>query len=125
MYYPFSRREVLDYAYSIPWKTKITRPKNVLRSVARKLEVPEFIIKHRKSGFGLSRIDWVQEGNIFESLLALASGIFDKKTIRSQQCSDPAKAMTFWNMLNYAIWKRLCIDNESVAELLDEAGIRE
>lgn len=123
VYYPFSRREVLDYAYSIPWKIKIARPKNVLRRVAQKLEVPEFIIKRRKSGFGLRRIDWAQEGNIFEPLVRLAFGVFGEREVRSIQDRDPVKAMTFWNMLNYAIWKRLCVNNEPLEVLIDEAGI--
>jgi len=28
--------------------------------------------------------------------------------------------MTYWNMLNYSIWKRICIDNEPVEALLEE-----
>ena len=33
---------------------------------------------------------------------------------------DPEKAMLFWNMINYAIWKRICVDNESADDLINE-----
>ncbi len=123
VYYPFSRSQVLECAFSIPWGIRIARPKNILRHVAYKLDVPEFIIKRRKSGFGLRRIDWAQEGNIFEPLAGLAFRVFGEKVVRSVQDREPEKAMTFWNMLNYAIWKRLCIDGDPVAVLIDEARL--
>ena len=28
--------------------------------------------------------------------------------------------MTFWNALNYALWKRLCVDGEPLDDLLGE-----
>ncbi len=99
---------------------KLTKPKGILRDVARQLEVPEFIIARPKSGFGIKRRSWAERGNIFEPLIPLASKVFDEEQIRSMQDSDREKAMTFWNILNYSIWKRLCINNESIEVLLEE-----
>ena len=38
------------------------------------------------------------------------------------QSTEPKKSMTFWNMLNYSIWKRLCIKNEPIEILLEESA---
>ena len=40
--------------------------------------------------------------------------------MRAMQVPDFEKAMTFWGMINYALWKRIVIDGESVDELLAE-----
>ena len=120
LYYPFCHPDLLNYAFSIPWDLKLRKRKNILRSVARQYGVPEFIINRPKSGFGIRTERWAEKGKIFDSLIPLASKVFDEKQIRNMQSSDPKKAMTFWNILNYAIWKRLCVDNEAVDVLLKE-----
>jgi hypothetical protein len=121
LYSPFYDRRVLDYVFSIPWELKLKRPENILRKViARKCEVPEFILHRPKSGFGVRTKQWSQEGGVFEPLVPLASKVFDEKQIRRMQSSDPKRSMTFWNILNYAIWKRLHIANESLDLLREE-----
>ena len=84
------------------------------------MEVPEFIITRPKTGFAIKDKHWAERGNIFEPLVPLAKKVFDEKQIRDMQSTDPKKAMTYWNILNYSIWKRLCINNEPVEILLDE-----
>ncbi|MHC5060203.1 MAG: asparagine synthase-related protein [Planctomycetota bacterium] len=118
--YPYNSPEILKNAYSIPWEIKLRRPKNVLRNVARKLEIPEFIITRGKLGFGIQTQDWAKTGGIFDPLIPLVPTDFDMKQIRNLQSGDPRKAMTFWNILNYFIWKRLCINGESLTGLKDE-----
>ena len=120
LYYPYYHKKLLDYEYSISWDLKLRNPKNILRGVARQLKIPEFIITRPKIGFGLNKKGWAEKGSIFEPLVPLASKVFDEKQIRKMQSSEPKKAMTFWNMLNYAIWKRLCINNEPIEILLEE-----
>ncbi len=119
-YYPFYNPELINYLFSLPWRLKLRQPKNILREVARKLEVPEFIITRSKSSFGLQVQGWSERGGIFEPLVALASKVFDLNQIMSMQSTDPKKAMTFWNILNYSIWKRICIDDEPTEVLLEE-----
>jgi len=118
--YPYNSPEMLNNAYSIPWEIKLQSPKNVLRNVARKLEIPEFIITRGKLGFGIQNQDWAKKGGIFEPLIPLVSTAFDAKQIRNLQSGDPKKAMTFWNILNYFIWKRLCINGEPLTRLKGE-----
>ncbi len=121
VYSPFYDLDVLNYVFSIPWTLKLRRPENKLRKeIARRNNIPEFIIKRPKSAFGIHSKRWSVKGGILEPLVPLASKVFDEKQIRDMQFSDPKRAMTFWNILNYSIWKRLCINNESVNVLLEE-----
>ena len=121
-YYPYSHIDLIDFAFSIPWDIKLEQPKNILRIVARHLDIPDEIINRPKSGFGVHPKLWAEQNSVFESLVPLAVKIVDEKEIRKMQSSDLKKAMTYWNMLNYAIWKRLCINNEPLSVLLDEIG---
>lgn len=120
IYYPFTNSELLNYAFSIKWETKLNKPKNILRGVARNLNIPNFIIERKKSGFGISPNKWANKGGVFDPLIPLASKCFDKDLILNIQSTEPKKAMTFWNILNYSIWKRLCIDNEPLDILHEE-----
>jgi asparagine synthetase B (glutamine-hydrolysing) len=120
LYYPFSNRELLNNACSIKWETKLKHPKNILRGVARDLHIPKFIIERPKSGFGISASQWANKRGIFEPLVPLASKCFDKNIIMNMQSIEPKSAMTFWNILNYSMWKRLCIDNEPLDILCEE-----
>lgn len=120
LYYPYTHIDLINYAFSIPWDVKLKKPKNILRFVAHKLDIPEEIINRQKSGFGIKPELWAQKGGTFESLLPLTKKSFNEYEIRNIQSSDLKKAMTYWNMLNYSIWKRICIDNEPVEALLEE-----
>ena len=106
--------------FQYPGTIKLKKPKNILRFVAHKLEIPEEIINRQKSGFGINPELWAQKDGIFESLIPLTKKFFNEEEIRKMQSSDLKKAMTYWNMLNYSIWKRLCINNEPVDTLLEE-----
>jgi len=124
LYVPFYEYQLLQYVLSISWALKLQRPQNILRkSLARQCNVPNFIVNRPKTGFGLRTPHWSEAGGIFEPLVPLASKIFDKKEIRKMQSSDPNKSMIFWNMLNYSIWKRLCINNETLDTLFEEMSI--
>jgi len=121
LYVPFYDYELLNYVLSIPWKLKMKRPENILRkTLAHQCKVPNFIINRPKAGFGIKSKHWARDGGIFEPLVPLASKIFDEKQIRDMQSTKSKKAMTFWNILNYSIWKRLCINNEPLELLLEE-----
>ena len=121
LYTPFYDLNVLNYVFSIPWKLKLKKPGNILRKeIARRSNIPEFIITRPKRSFGIRNEFWSEKGGVFEPLTPLASKVFDEKQIRDMQSLDPKKAMTFWNILNYAIWKRLCINNEPLELLVDE-----
>jgi hypothetical protein len=120
MYYTYYNSELLRNALSIKWETKIKESKYVLRCVAKNLQIDDFIINRPKSGFGIDPRKWANEGGIFDALIPLASKCFDINIIKQFQSVEPKNAMTFWNILNYSIWKRLCIYNEPLDDLIEE-----
>jgi asparagine synthase (glutamine-hydrolysing) len=121
LYVPFYDDTILNYVLSISWKLKMKKPKNILRkSLAYECDIPDFIIKRPKIGFGIISKQWSEKGGIFDPMVSIASKVFDETEIRKMQSSEPKKAMTYWNILNYSIWKRLCLNNESLEVLLEE-----
>jgi len=120
MYYPFTESEVMNTAFAIPWETKLRQPKGILRGVAGELKIPRFIRERRKLGFGIAPSKWATRGGVFEALVPLAAKVIDRSIIREFQAVDSKRAMTLWNILNYAIWKRLCIDGEPLDSLCEE-----
>jgi asparagine synthase (glutamine-hydrolysing) len=121
MYTPFYDQDVLNYVFSIPWKLKLQSPENRLRKeIAQKTHIPDFIINRPKISLGVQSKHWAEKDDIFEPIIPLTLKIFDEKEIRKMQSAEKHNAMTFWNILNYSIWKRLCINNEPLAVLLEE-----
>jgi hypothetical protein len=120
VYYPLTSLEVGKVISSIAWEDLLSTTMNVKRKLAENVGVAEFITQRPKSAFGIRAERWAKKGGGLEPLVSLASKIFDEKEIRKLQSKDYHKAMTFWNILNYAIWKRLHIQNESVETLLGE-----
>jgi len=120
LYSPFHDSIVLNYVFSVPWRLKLRGPEDMFRKeIARQCKVPEFILNRPKSGFSIRTRRWAVKGGTFEPLVPLAAKVFDEKQIRETQSVDINMAMTFWNILNYSIWKRLCIKNEPL-ELLSQ-----
>lgn len=120
VYYPFNDRRVLDAAFETPWDAKLAEPKGVLRGVARRVGVPEFIVSRPKANFNARPRAWACPGGVLDPLLPLAAKLYGEKELRSAQADDWPSAYTFWNMLSYAIWRRLFIDGESQGALLEE-----
>jgi hypothetical protein len=60
-------------------------------------------------------------GGILDPLIPLAWKVFDARLLSSmRENREPKMAHTFWNAVNYAVWKRTCIDNEPADSLIDE-----
>lgn len=121
VFYPYNEETLVKYVFSLGWNIKLTEAKAVLQGVARRLQVPDLIIDRPKSGFGIRPRHVAEVGGILEPLVALAWKVFDDDVLSSmRQRSDQKIAHTFWNAINYAIWKRTCVDNESADSLIDE-----
>ena len=71
LYYPYYNEEVIKMSFNIPWRIKLAKPKNVLRQVANKLKIPDFIIDRRKSSFGIDPSKWACGDGVFEPLKTL------------------------------------------------------
>lgn len=125
IYYPFLNKKIIEYSFTIPWNIKLKSSKLIIKQIAKSLDIPSFIIKRKKSGFGVQPKAWAIDGGVLEPLIPLCLKIYDELDIKKMQSTDSKKAMIFWNMLNYAIWKRLFIYNEPVSVLLEELRIIE
>ena len=120
VYYPFASKGVLDAAFSIPWEAKLKTEKHIIRQVARRVGVPDFILNRPKRSFGIVSDQWAVRGGALEPLIAVAAKVVDIKQLRSLQGTEPNQAMTLWSLLNYAVLKRLFVAGESKQALLDE-----
>ena len=124
IYYPYYDDAILEFLFSVSWKTKLARPENALRQeMARQAGVPAFIRNRPKSSFGVERSGWAERGGVFEPIVPLAAKAIGEASIRKLQSSDGKRPMLFWNLLNYALWKRICIDRENPLDLLGELDI--
>lgn len=117
---PFQSKDLLDAAFSIPWDTKLKSSKYIVRRVGRTLGVPESVLARPKQSFGIVTNRWAEQGGPLEPLIAIAAKVVDIKQLRMLQGTSPTRAMTLWNLLNYAVLVRLLVMGESKQSLLDE-----
>jgi len=121
LYYPYYDDKLLSYVLSIPWEIKLKLPHRILvRELAKLSSVPKFIIKRPQGNFGLVTNRWAIPGGYFENILPIIYKIIPKNELNILQSTDSRKNMTLWNALNYAIWKRIFIFNESPDDLKKE-----
>jgi len=122
VYYPFNHWDVLNYFFSIPSDIAYKSYKYVLKQAAFYCGLPSFLANRKKLGFNpLTHLD-VFVKNAFEPIMPLASKEFTD--IRKIKLLDQGYDFwTVWNVLNYSIWKRLMIDNQSTENLLDELNV--
>lgn len=123
-YYPFNSPGLIRALVRIPWKEKMSRPKQVMKLLGERLQVPEFILNRAKLGFGVKSVYWSAPGGLAEALLDVAAPAVDVELVRSFQGDDEKRAMIYWNWLNYGLWKRMILNGEtrvSIAEELEEA----
>ena len=120
LYFPFASQLVLDAAFSIPWEIKLKTEKHIVRTVGRRLGVPEMILNRPKKSFGIASHRWAVKGGPLEPLIPMAAKVVDIKQLRDLQGTEPRRAMLLWSLLNYAMLKRLFIAGESKQALLEE-----
>jgi asparagine synthetase B (glutamine-hydrolysing) len=124
IYYPYYDFETLNYAFSIPWSLKLQSYRVLTKELARQSKLSDLIINRPKSALSVQSPEWAKKGGVFEPLVPIASKVFDEKVIRQMQTTtDWRKMSTFWNIINYSIWKRLNIYNEPLDVLLEELNI--
>jgi asparagine synthase (glutamine-hydrolysing) len=118
--YPFNNGELFDAAFAIDWNEKLAKPKNILRKVAERIHLPARIIDRKKSAFGVHPSRWSGKNGAFAPLAALAAKYFPQDEIERVQSIDSQSAMVYWNIVNYAVWRRLIIDGEPLQKLREE-----
>ena len=121
MLFPMYDEDVLKAGFQLSWNEKLAPPENRLRkAIAELSDVPSHFINRPKSGFGVQRLDWAIKGGPLDPLIAVAAEAVDIDWIKELQREDRKMAMTFWNLINYGIWKRICINGESPEDLIEE-----
>lgn len=119
-YLPFLTEDLMKLAFSVSWEKKLSKPKLVLREVAQRLDIPEFILNRRKSGFGILTKDWARPQGLFEPVASMTKDHFDPVELRRFQQADFQNSMMYWRVLNYVIWKRLVIEQHPIGQLKEE-----
>jgi asparagine synthetase B (glutamine-hydrolysing) len=121
VFYAYDDELLARHVFALPWELKLRDAKAVLQGVARRLDVPDFVIDRPKSGFAVRPRHVAEPGGILEPLVGLARDMFDPRELASMRHGvDGKTAHTFWNAINYAIWKRTCIDGESAEALIEQ-----
>jgi asparagine synthetase B (glutamine-hydrolysing) len=120
LYYPYASEQLINFAFSVPWRLKLKSPKHLLRLAGRRLGVPEEILNRPKRSFGTTSQLWAEEGGALEPLIPIAAKVVDIDALRSLQRGESRPAMSLWSLLNYAVLKRLFILGEPVDILVDE-----
>jgi len=120
LYYPYGRDALVAYALSISWAERLAEPKRILRQVAEDLGVPRFIITRKKSGFSINPARWAPRGTVFDPFIPLVGSVFPKDELLRLQSPEMQRAMTYWNLINYGLWKRLVVDGHPASRLKDE-----
>ena len=119
-YHPYTHPDVIGSITSIPWAQRFpgrdTKPR--LREAARLLQVPDVVLSRPKAYFGVAPNRWASRGGVLEPLVAIAAPVVGEDTIRRVQVSDDGLSRIYWNLLNYAVWRRLFIDGEPAADLV-------
>lgn len=120
LYDPFTEQDMPDIAWSTPLDVRMKSYKHVLKLMQELLEIPEFIRRRPKLGFGLDLEYWANRGAAFEPFVPFAVREFGEREVRRAQSTETSRAYTFWNMINYSIWKRVCIEGASPSEVAGE-----
>lgn len=118
--YPFMNTNLLKKAFEIPWSIKLKSKKYLLKRIAQDIGIDKNIINRPKKAFGVDSVKWSMPGQIFEKIKPATRKIVPTQTINQVQSSDPKKAMIFWNLINYAIWHRLIIDDEPPELIIED-----
>jgi len=116
--YPYLFHSLRAYTIGTDAYEKFLEPKYLLRRVARKIGIPEWIIARKKASFGPTCTDW--EAQLLP-LFSICRRTFDEAVVRSASKNHNARYV-LWNMLTYSIWRELFVEEQDPEDLL--RGIR-
>jgi asparagine synthase (glutamine-hydrolysing) len=127
---PFLDKELVEFSYTIPSKYKYKNgiSKYILRDIAKKW-LPQEVINHKKIGFGLPRVQYMN-GCLKPYILSCLSpqsvkkrGIFDEKFVNEtvNQFYNHKSTKRLWNehlrvwlLFVLEIWFRIYIDDSDI-----------
>lgn len=118
---PFYNKAVLKFSESLPekWKTTLFDGKIILKKAFNN-DLPEFVVKKRKKGFGIPLNSWFRKEckDIASELLlserACGRGYFDAgyvKSILDDHLSlKNNNGQKIWALCMFEMWNRACVD---------------
>lgn len=128
---PFLDPGLVEFAYRLPMDNKLQDgvTKLVLKQAVRGI-VPERVITRRKQGFGAPVARWFQGrlGPTLSHFLAQDTlrAYFDTdaldELLTRHQAGD-AQTFVLWPVLNFALWHKVWIEGEDLADHLASAGL--
>ena len=119
--FPFATGRVINTVMPIPWKTKVSEPKRIVRDLLRRYQFPEPLITRPKQSFGLPFKFWSLPNTLFQPLVDMAADTYDRALLSRLQSGEPRHAMILWSMLNFHLWKQIVIDQKNPKDLAAEA----
>lgn len=120
---PWYDDAVLQFAFSIPWMVKMQPPGNLLRrGVAELAGVPTSIVSRPKTGFGIKTPNWHLPGAPLHPLHRILQEVIGDKEVSSLMRGGNKTAMTWWSLVNYAVWKSMFVDGASTEDLVAIMG---
>lgn len=122
---PFLDPALVDFVYRLPLDLKLANAKTkiVLREAISDV-VPDWVLARRKQGFGAPVAEWVgsELGALFERLLATdgVRAYFDTDALRRGigDARIGRERFDLWPVINFALWHRYWIENESIDDLV-------
>lgn len=111
MIFPFWSEANYNLVTNKRWKERLCEPKHMLRELARELEVPEELISRKKASFGPVSTDW---GKHLIPLIPICENIKTTFNINMSKIQKKECRYNLWNLINFAIWKMLFIDNTKI-----------
>ena len=120
---PFYNKEILDFSQSLPEKYKISLSsgKRILKE-AFKNDLPDFVIKRRKRGFGIPLNGWFRKESkdlaldLLLSERSLSRNYFNpaylKKILDDHMSFKDNNGQKIWALCMYEMWNRAFIDNK-------------
>jgi asparagine synthetase B (glutamine-hydrolysing) len=111
-YYPYNSPGLIRALVRVPWEEKLAIPKQLMRTLCERLNIPKFIISRMKINFGIPSKYWAGPGGLAEPLLDVVAPVVDVELVRRFQGDDEKRAMIYWNWLNYGLWKRMIVNDE-------------
>ena len=117
---PFTIPTLTSYISSVPWNVKANDVKAVIKADLEKRGIPHRLINRPKLSFGFPIKYWALPNALFQPLTDMAEDMFDGHLLRSLQVEETGRAMILWGIINYYLWHKMFIEDETPEALKRE-----
>ena len=121
MVFPYTTKRMIDLSFFMQDMNEEKEPKHILREIAREISLPTYIIERRKSSFGTNSANWSGENDLLGPIEHIASRLVTEDLLhRLRESKRESENWIYWNLLNYAVWKRICILGDAPSDIVAE-----